>query len=112
TDFAEAIKIIFDPQIVEYEDLLKFFFEIHDFTQVDRQGPDIGTQYRSSIFYKNKDQEVVARKIIKLLFDKGYEVATSVVQAKKFYPAEDYHQNYYEKTGGNPYCHIYKKIFK
>jgi len=111
TGHAEAIQIIFDPQKVSYEKLVKFFFEIHDFTQIDRQGPDIGEQYRSAIFYTDEKQKETAKEVIQILKDKDYEVATAVVEADKFWDAEEYHQDYYNKTGGNPYCHIHKKIF-
>jgi len=111
TGHAEAIQITFDPQKVSYDKLVKFFFEIHDFTQIDRQGPDIGDQYRSAIFFTNEQQKKAATNVIQLLKDKDFEVATAVVEADKFWDAEEYHQDYYIKTGGNPYCHIYKKIF-
>ena len=96
---------------MSYEELVKLFFEIHDFTQINRQGPDIGEQYRSVIFYTNDNQKEIAKRIIRILIDKDYEVATTIVEATKFWDAEEYHQDYYNKTGGDPYCHIYKKIF-
>jgi len=111
TGHAEAVKIVFDPAKTGYEDLIKLYFETHDFTQVNRQGPDVGTQYRSEIFYTNDKQKQIAEKYIKILEDKGYKVATKLTLTKEFYPAEDYHQDYYEKKGSTPYCHIYKKIF-
>ncbi len=111
TGHAEAIQILFDPGKVSYEELVKLFFEIHDFTQVNRQGPDIGEQYRSVIFYTNNDQKETAKQVIKILIDRDYKVATALVEATKFWNAEEYHQDYYNKTGGNPYCHIHKKIF-
>ena len=111
TGHAEAIQILFDPGKVSYVELVKLFFEIHDFTQINRQGPDIGEQYRSVIFYTNDDQKETAKKIIKILIDKDYRVATALLEATQFWEAEEYHQDYYNKTGGNPYCHIYKKIF-
>ena len=111
TGHAEAIQITFDPKKVSYEELVKLFFEIHDFTQINRQGPDIGEQYRSVIFYLNEQQKETAKKVIKILIDKDYEVATALVEATKFWDAEENHQDYYNKTGGNPNCHIYKKIF-
>ncbi len=111
TGHAEAIQITFDPEKVSYEELVKLFFEIHDFTQINRQGPDSGEQYRSVIFYINNEQKETAKKVTKILIDKDYEVATAIVEATKFWEAEEYHQDYYNKTGGDPYCHIYKKIF-
>lgn len=111
THHAEAIEVTFDTAQTSYEDLVKYFFEIHDFTQIDRQGPDVGEQYRSEIFYYNDNQKETAEKIIKILKDKGYKVATKLEMAATFWKAEDYHQEYYEKNGETPYCHIYKKVF-
>ncbi|MBN1755694.1 bifunctional methionine sulfoxide reductase B/A protein [bacterium] len=111
TGHAEALEIVFDPSRINYEELTRFFFEIHDFTQVDRQGPDIGDQYRSAIFFTNDTQKQIAKKYIELLENMGYKVATEVTEASIFWPAEDYHQDYYQKTGKTPYCHFQKKIF-
>jgi len=111
TGHAEAVKVVYDPSRVSYEALLKMFFETHDPTQVDGQGPDIGTQYRSEIFVTDKEQEQVAKKLIGLLEDKGYKVATKVSPAAPFYEGEDYHQDYYDNKGTTPYCHIYKAKF-
>lgn len=111
TGHAEAVKVIFDPARVEYAELVKFFFEIHDFTQVDRQGPDIGDQYRSAIFYTSPSQRNVAEQIIGVLQEKGYRVATRLEPAATFWQAEDYHQDYYENNGQLPYCHSRRKIF-
>jgi len=111
TGHAEAVKIIFDLKKTTYEKLLKLFLEIHDPTQVGGQGPDIGDQYRSEIFYMNSDQKAVADKYLKLLNDKGMKVATAVTKASEFYNAEDYHQDYYFKNGKVPYCHGYVKRF-
>jgi len=111
TGHAEAIEIVYDPTKTSYENLAKLFFEIHDFTQLDRQGPDIGTQYRSGIYYLNDEQKQTAEKLVKILKEKGYDVKTEIKPANTFWPAEQYHQDYYEKTGKTPYCHIYKKIF-
>jgi peptide methionine sulfoxide reductase msrA/msrB len=111
TGHAEAVKIEYDPSQVSYETLAKLFFEIHDPTQLDRQGPDVGDQYRSEIFYGDDKEKAVADKLIKILKSKGYNVVTKVTPAGEFYPAETYHQDYYQKKGTKPYCHIYTKRF-
>lgn len=111
TGHAEAVKIVFDETKVSYEEILKMFFEIHDPTQVDRQGPDIGDQYRSEIFYNTDSEKATAEKLIDILREKGLDVATEVTKATTFWQAEDYHQQYYEKEGKLPYCHSYKKRF-
>jgi peptide methionine sulfoxide reductase msrA/msrB len=111
TGHAEAVRVIFDPDKTDYETLARLFFEIHDPTQVNRQGPDIGDQYRSEIFYLNEQQKAMAKKLIQVLEDKGYKVATKLTPATTFYSAEDYHQDYYEKKKGTPYCHVYTKRF-
>ena len=111
TGHAEAVKIVYDPDKTSYEKLLKLFLEIHDPTQVDRQGPDIGEQYRSEIFYLNDDQKKIAEKNINILKDKGLKIATAITKTSEFYPAEGYHQNYYFNNGKIPYCHAYTKKF-
>ncbi len=111
TGHAEAIEVIFDPSQISYEYLAKLFFETHDPTQVNGQGPDIGEQYRSEIFYLNEQQKETAQKLIDILKSKGYKVATRLAPASTFWKAENYHQDYYEKKHGTPYCHIYKKKF-
>lgn len=111
TGHAETVQVVFDPRQVSYEELARLFFETHDFTQVDRQGPDIGSQYRSQVFYLDEGQKQVAEKLIGILRAKGYDVATRVSPAGPFWPAEEYHQNYYWKKNGSPYCHVYRKIF-
>jgi peptide methionine sulfoxide reductase msrA/msrB len=111
TGHAEAIEVMYDPNEKSYEQLTKRFFEIHDFTQHNRQGPDIGTQYRSVIYYLDDQQKETADRLIEILKQKGYDVKTAVEPAKKFYHAEKYHQDYYNKNKKTPYCHIYKKIF-
>lgn len=111
TGHAEAVRVVFDPSKTSYEAVLKMFFEIHDPTQVDRQGPDIGDQYRSEIFYNDESQKETAEKLISILEKKGLDVATEVAPATTFWTAEDYHQEYYEKGGKTPYCHSYKKKF-
>ena len=111
TGHAEAVEVVYDPAVVSYETLAKLFFEIHDPTQVDRQGPDRGSQYRSAVFYVDNGQKRVADELVTILRDKGYDVATEVTEAGRFWEAEDYHQDYYEKTGGRPYCHARQKRF-
>ncbi|MFC1809953.1 bifunctional methionine sulfoxide reductase B/A protein [Patescibacteria group bacterium] len=111
TSHIEAIEIIYDPSKTDYEKLAKLFFEIHDPTQKDGQGPDIGEQYVSVIFYLNDEQKKIAEKLIQQLRDKGLDVVTELRKAKEFWPAEDYHQKYYAKTGKQPYCHKYTKRF-
>jgi methionine-S-sulfoxide reductase len=101
----------FDAEETTYTDLCKLFFEIHDPAQTDGQGPDIGPQYRSEIFYLNEAQQQQAEAVITLLREKGYEVNTRLTPATVFWPAEDYHQHYYDKTGGEPYCHIRVRKF-
>jgi len=112
TGHAEAVEVYFNPDIISYEELTKIFFEIHDPTQIDRQGPDIGKQYRSEIFYMNNYQKDIAENLIQQLKDYGYNVVTQLSPATEFYPAEDYHQDYYEHKGTLPYCHIRTKRFK
>ncbi|MGL4941715.1 MAG: bifunctional methionine sulfoxide reductase B/A protein [Thermoguttaceae bacterium] len=112
TGHAETLRVIYDENKTSYEDLVKLFFETHDSTQVNRQGPDIGTQYRSAIFYVDDDQRKVAEKIIKQLKARGVAVATKLEKSTTFWFAEDYHQVYYDKKGSEPTCHVYKPIFE
>jgi len=111
TGHAETVKVIYDPKKTSYDKLLKLFLETHDPTQVDRQGPDIGDQYRSEIFYLNEEQRKIAENNLTTLKSKGLKVATAITKASEFYPAEDYHQDYYFKNGKVPYCHSYVKRF-
>jgi len=111
TGHAETTEVIYDPSKVSYEELARLFFETHDPTQVNRQGPDIGTQYRSAIYFLNDEQREVAEKLKGLLEDKGLNVATEITEASKFWEAENYHQDYYDNNGSSPYCHIYTKRF-
>jgi peptide methionine sulfoxide reductase msrA/msrB len=111
TGHAEAVKIIFAPDKIGYEALVKYFFEIHDPEQLNKQGPDIGEQYRSEIFYTTPQQKEIALRLIAILKDKGYHIVTKVSPATHFWPAEAYHQNYYTRTGKQPYCHHYAKKF-
>jgi methionine-S-sulfoxide reductase len=109
TYHAEAVKITFDPEQVSYKTLLKQFFRMHDPTLLNRQGPDVGDQYRSAIFYLDEDQKNQAEAMIKSL-SKEEPIATSVEKAATFWKAEDYHQKYTEKTGRGM-CHIpYKAV--
>ena len=111
TGHAEAVRVVFNTQKTDYEKIARMFFEIHDPTQVNRQGPDIGDQYRSEIFYRNNSQKEIAEKLISILQQKGFKIATRVDPATTFWKAEEYHQQYYEKEGQTPYCHVYTKRF-
>ncbi len=111
TGHLEVVKVVYDECQISYRELLELFFEIHNFTQTDGQGPDIGSQYLSAIFYLDEKQKGYALEIIDKLEDMNYKVATSLHEASTFYEAEEYHQDYYTKTGKTPYCHTRKKIF-
>ncbi len=111
TGHAEAVRVVYDPKKTNYEKLVKLFLEIHDPTQVDRQGPDKGDQYRSEIFHFNDEQKLIAGKCLNILKEKGYKIATKLTPASEFFDAEDFHQNYYFKKGITPYCHGYEKRF-
>ncbi|MEO7742930.1 MAG: peptide-methionine (S)-S-oxide reductase MsrA [Usitatibacter sp.] len=105
---AEVVQVTFDPAALAYEDLLSVFFAIHDPTQVNRQGNDVGTQYRSAIFYHSEEQKHAAEgSIARLAAEKLFSgrIATEIVPATRFFIAEDYHQEYFARVGaGNPYC--------
>jgi methionine-S-sulfoxide reductase len=107
----EAVRVRFDAAKIDYEQIAKRFFEIHDPTQADGQGPDIGAQYLSAVFYVDDAQKQATEKLIGQLETRGYDVVTLVKPATKFWPAEDYHQDYYAKTGKTPYCHARIKRF-
>lgn len=111
TGHAEALEVIFDPSILPYKKLAKAFFELHDPTQLNRQGPDRGSQYRSALFYFTKQQKEIALELINELKKNGIQVVTEVLPARSFFPAEEYHQNYYHQTGKTPYCHMWTKRF-
>ncbi len=111
TGHAETMEVLYDTRQTSYEEMVKLFFETHDFTQYNRQGPDVGTQYRSVIFYTSQQQEDTAIKYKKILEEKGYQVATRIEQGNIFWKAEDYHQQYYKKRHQAPYCHVYRSIF-
>ena len=108
TGHAEAVRVTFDPSAVSYEELLEVFFAIHDPTQMNRQGNDVGTQYRSAIFFHDAEQERTAKNVVaRLTQDKVFPgpIVTEIVPAAPFYVAEEYHQEYYDRVGGrNPYC--------
>jgi len=105
TGHIEALRVTYDPATTDYETLAKLFFEIHDPTQTNGQGNDIGEQYLSVVFYKNDKQLTITENLIAQLKTKGYKVATQLREATHFWPAETYHQQYYQKNGGIPYCH-------
>jgi peptide-methionine (S)-S-oxide reductase len=107
TGHAEAVQITFDPQQVSFKDLLDVFFTIHDPTTLNRQGADVGTQYRSAIFYHSPEQQATAEQAIaeqNAAKTWGSPVVTELAPASTFYEAEDYHQEYFENNGGQPYC--------
>jgi peptide-methionine (S)-S-oxide reductase len=107
TGHAEVVRVTFDPSVVTYRDLLKVIFAIHDPTTKDRQGNDVGTQYRSVIFCQTPEQRADAHAVIKELSDAKLwpdPIVTEVVDAAPFYPAEGYHQRYFERNGAQPYC--------
>ena len=104
TGHAEVVEIEYDENIIDYDDLLRIFFKIHDPTQLNRQGNDVGTQYRSIILYLDDKQKEKAIKKINSLKEKGIGVVTEVKPLENFYKAEDYHQNYFYHNPLNPYC--------
>jgi peptide-methionine (S)-S-oxide reductase len=124
TGHAECVQISFDPGMISYEELLAIFWQVHDPTTLNRQGADVGTQYRSVIFYHNQEQRKLAEHFKKELDESGaYQkhVVTEIAPFEQFFPAEQYHQNYYElNQDKNPYCPIvikpkldkFRKVFK
>jgi peptide-methionine (S)-S-oxide reductase len=107
TGHAEVAQVTFDPDRVTYDQLLEVFWAMHDPTQVDRQGPDVGDQYRSVVFTHSPEQQAAAeasKERAQARFDRP--IATQILPLSVFYPAEDYHQAYYEKNGHQPYCHV------
>ncbi len=123
TGHAEVIQITYDSQIISFEDILEVFWSVHDPTTLNRQGADVGTQYRSAIFYHNEKQKELAEAYIKQLNElKTFEkpIVTEVTKFEMFYPAEDYHEDYYNRNGDQPYCRMvirpkvrkFQKIFK
>lgn len=107
----EAIEVVYDSEKTDYETLARLFFEIHDPTQTDGQGPDIGEQYLSVAFYSSESEKITLLRLIKLLQANDYDVATGLLPVTTFWRAEDYHQEYYQKHGKKPYCHGYVKRF-
>lgn len=112
TGHFEAIRVLYDPKQIDYERIAKFFFEIHDPTQRDGQGPDLGQQYLSVVFYYDENQKQIAQKLIKELEGYGDLVATQLLPVSPFWRAETSHQEYYQKNRKTPYCHQYQKKFK
>lgn len=107
TGHAEAVQVTFDPNVISYKDILNVFFAIHDPTTLNRQGADVGTQYRSAIFYHNDEQKQIAEGLIKELNDQriwDHPIVTEVSKINGFYRAEDYHQEYFAKNPYQPYC--------
>jgi peptide-methionine (S)-S-oxide reductase len=109
TGHAEVARIEFDPKIISFEELLEVFWKTHDPTTLNRQGADVGTQYRSAVFYHNENQKTIAEKSKKQLESSGYfskPIVTEISPLKNYYPAEDYHKNYYQNNPDQPYCRI------
>lgn len=108
TGHAEVVRVTFDPAVVAYRDLLAVFFTVHDPTTLNRQGNDVGTQYRSAIFFHTPEQEKAAREVVARLSEEkvwANPIVTEIVPAMTFWQAEDYHQEYFERVGSqNPYC--------
>ncbi len=108
TGHAEVVRVTFDPAVVAYRDLLAVFFTVHDPTTLNRQGNDVGTQYRSAIFFHTPEQEKAAREVVSRLSEEkvwAHPIVTEIVPAMTFWQAEDYHQEYFERVGSqNPYC--------
>ena len=111
TGHLETIEVEYDPEQVTYEALVRYFFEIHNFEQVNGQGIDIGTQYLSAIWFNDTTERDTALKVFGELMQMGHHPATQIRQTMAFYPAEDYHQDYLDERGETPECHIYTKIF-
>jgi methionine-S-sulfoxide reductase len=111
TGHLETIEVEYNPELVSYEILVRYFFEIHDFEQADGQGVDIGTQYLSAIWFNNTEERDIAIKVFGELMKMGYHPTTQIRQVMPFYPAEDYHQDYLDQRDETPECHVYRRIF-
>ena len=109
TGHLETIEVEYDPDIVSYEALVRYFFEIHNFEQVDGQGIDIGTQYLSAIWFNDNTERDTAIKVFSELMQMGYSPVTQIRTVMSFYPAEDYHQDYLDERGETPECHVYRR---
>ena len=107
----ESVEVLYDADRINFEVIARRFFEIHDPTQGNGQGPDIGSQYLSAVFYASEDEKRVIQKLISLLKAKGYDVKTQLKKVSTFYEAEAYHQDYYKRHHKKPYCHGYVKRF-
>ena len=105
TGHLETVRVRFDSKKISFKAVAKRFFEIHDPTQTDGQGPDLGEQYHSAVFYTNAQQKADTEALIAQLQKRGYKVATQLKAFETFWLAEDYHQNYYARSGKQPYCH-------
>lgn len=123
TGHAECLQVIYDPAVITYDELLEVFWEVHDPTSLNRQGNDVGTQYRSAIFYHSEEQRQKAEHYKEELNkNKAYDkpIVTEITAFSKFYPAEDYHQDYFRLHGSQPYCSLvirpkvekFEKVFK
>jgi peptide-methionine (S)-S-oxide reductase len=107
TGHAEVVQVTYDPDVLSYRELLEVFFALHDPTTKDRQGPDVGSQYRSAIFYHDDEQRATAETLVEELEGEAYDgIVTEVAPLETFYEAEEYHQNYYEKNPNQPYCAV------
>ncbi len=109
TGHAEVVQVTFDPKVISLDELLHIFFTVHDPTTLNRQGADVGTQYRSVIFYRDEEQKAVAEKVIKEIQAAGIwnaPIVTELAPFKAFYKAENYHQEYFELNGDQPYCRM------
>jgi peptide-methionine (S)-S-oxide reductase len=109
TDHAEVVQVTFDPEAVSFREILEIYLSIHDPTTLNRQGADVGTQYRSVIFYHTPEQKRVAEEVIAQLEEAGIwddPIVTEVTPASVFYAAEDYHQEYFRRNRGQPYCQV------
>ncbi len=111
TGHLETVEVVYYSSVISYEEIAKTFFEIHDPTQTNGQGPDIGEQYLSAVFENNEEERKTVKSNIEKLEANGFRVATKIVEKSEFYAADESHQDYYEKKGSKPYCHGYVKRF-